>query len=209
LAFNKAANMKQLSLATLFSLVTVFASFGQNLPYVNHLETGVLIGQVDGGDRVNFSLQSLNGVRINRNHDFGFIIGYDRYPGANIVPFGMGWRGTLRPENKVSLFAGFDLGYGSMVLERKTISEWNEHSWFEGGLMIHPTAGLQFRKRKSSTMTFSMGYKRQDTAYYVGTPVNDPWMEFPSPANLDDWQNMRKDDIILRSMSVKLGFIFH
>ncbi|WP_158860137.1 hypothetical protein [Lunatibacter salilacus] len=201
--------MKQLSTALLLSLITIFTSFGQNLPYVNHSEVGVLIGQVEDGDRVNFSLQTLHGVRINQNHDFGFLVGFDRYPGAKIVPFGMGWRGTLRPENKVSLFAGFDLGYGSMILERKIISEWGQHSWFEGGLMVHPTVGFQFRKRESSTMIFSLGYKRQGTTYFVGSPINDPWLDFPSPSNPDHWHSIRKDEIILRSMSVKLGFIFH
>ena len=201
--------MRQFYIGILLAVLPVFTSFGQRLPYVNHLETGVLIGQDAGGDRVNFSLQTLNGVRINKNHDFGFLIGFDRYPGAMILPFGMGWRGTLRPENKVSLFAGLDLGYGSMILERKLVTEWNQHSWFEGGLMAHSSLGVQFRKRKSSTMTFSLGFKRQETAYFEGNPVNGPWIEYPSPSNPDHWQYLQKDDIILRSMSVKLGFIFH
>lgn len=201
--------IKKLSILFLIFLVTNFNSISQNLPYINHTEIGVLIGQDEGGDRVNFSLQSLHGVRINQNHDFGFLIGFDRYPGAKIIPFGMGWRGTLRPENKVSLFAGFDLGYGSMLLERKIISEWGQHSWYEGGLMVHPTVGFQFRKRESSTMTFSLGYKRQGITYFVGNPINDPWLEFPSSANPDHWDSIRKDEILLRSMSVKLGFIFH
>jgi len=201
--------MKPFTIAILLLLGTLSSAVSQTLPYVNHVETGVLIGQDDSGDRVNFSVQSFHGFRIDSNHDFGFVVGFDRYPGAKIVPVGMGWRGTLRPENKVSLFAGFDLGYGSMILERKMVTEWNQHSWFEGGLMVHPAAGLQFRKRKSSTMTFGVGYKRQNTTYFDGTPVNDPWLEIPSPANPDHWQYIRKDDIILRSMSVKLGFIFH
>lgn len=201
--------MKQFLTAFILSLIPVFTSIAQNLPYVNHSEMGLLIGQAEGEDRVNFSLQTLHGVRINKNHDFGFLVGFDRYPGAKIVPFGMGWRGTLRPENKVSLFAGFDLGYGSMILERKMISEWGQHSWFEGGLMVHPTLGFQFRKRESSTMTFSVGYKRQGTTYFVGSPINDPWLDFPSPSNPDHWNSIRKDEILLRSMSVKFGFVFY
>lgn len=201
--------MKQLLFVILGFLIHLADTFGQNLPYVNHMETGVLIGQGDTGDRTNFSFQSLHGVRINQHHDFGFLIGFDRYPGAKIIPFGMGWRGTLRPENNVSLFAGFDLGYGSMIAEKKMVSMWGQHSWFEGGLMVHPSAGFQFRKRKSSTMTFSLGYKRQGITYFEGSPINDPWLEFPSPSNPDHWQSIRKDNIILRSMSMKLGFIFH
>lgn len=201
--------MKYLLILTSCFIIHLPYTFGQNLPYVNHLETGLLIGQVNDGDRSNFSLQSLHGVRINENHDFGFLIGFDRYPGAKIIPFGMGWRGTLRPANKVSLFAGLDLGYGSMLVERKEVSEWNQHSWFEGGLMVHPSAGFQFRKRKSSTMTFSLGYKRQEITFFEGNPINDPWLEYPSPSNPDHWQTLRRDAIVLRSMSVKLGFIFH
>jgi hypothetical protein len=201
--------MKLLLFATVWLLICLSDGFSQSLPYVNHLESGVLVGKVDGENRVNFSLQSLHGVRINQYHDFGFLIGFDRYPGAKIMPFGMGWRGTLRPENKVSLFAGFDLGYGSMILERKMVTEWNQHSWFEGGLMTHSSVGLQFRKRKSSAMTFSLGYKRQNTTYFEGNPINDPWLEYPSPANPDHWNFLRKDEIILRSMRMKLGFIFH
>jgi hypothetical protein len=199
---------KRLTLALCCILLSFSATFAQHLPYVSHWETGILIGQADGTDRANFSIQSLHGFRINNIHDFGILVGFDRYPGAMIMPFGVGWRGTLRPENRVSLFAGMDVGYGSMVLEKKMVSEWNQHSWFEGGLMVQPSVGMQFRKRKSSTMTFSLGYKQQQTNYFEGNPINDPWLEYPSPSNPDHWQNFRKDEIFFRSMSVKLGYIF-
>ncbi|MCC5936401.1 MAG: hypothetical protein JJU34_03905 [Lunatimonas sp.] len=177
-------------------------------PYVHHLELGVLQGSDDFGTRINPSIKSLHGVQFHPNHSFGFLLGLDVYPLAAIVPFGMGWRGTLHPEKKTTWMAGMDLGYGSMVLEKKMVTEWNQHTWFEGGLMAHPTVGIRKKNKGKTAWSFLFGYKHQSANYYMGLPVVGVVNPTPNPSNPSDWSSLRTDRIRYRNLTFSVGLLF-
>lgn len=180
----------------------------QRAPYVHHLELGALQGSDDFGIRVNPSLKSLHGVQFHPNHLFGFVLGLDVYPQVAIVPFGMGWRGTMNPEQRTSWMAGMDLGYGSMVMEEKMVTEWNQHTWFEGGLMAHPTAGIRVKNKGNTAWSFLLGYKHQSARFYQGLPVSGNVNPVPNPSNPSDWISFRKDRIKYHNLTFSVGLLF-
>jgi hypothetical protein len=177
-------------------------------PYVLHLELGASMGSDEVGIRVNQSIKTLHAVQFHPNHLFGFILGADSYPLLTVVPFGVGWRGVLDPLQKTSWMAGMDLGYGSTVLEKKMESEWNNLSWFEGGLMAHPTVGLRIKNKRNSAWSFLMGYKHQSSRFYQGLPSANTTVQTPSLSNPADWIYLRKDQITYRNLTVAVGLIF-
>ncbi len=179
---------------------------GQALPYIHHTEIGVLMGKDAFGQRGNFSVQTLHGVRFDRHQEMGFLIGLDSYPGISIMPIGMGWRGIVYPQNWFSWYGGFDLGYGSTIMEQKEISDWGHHSWFEGGIMYRPSIGFRLRSNGYSTLTFSLGYKHQVAHHFEGVPTADPWRERLDPRDPSQWINLRRDRMVFRNLSIKVGY---
>jgi hypothetical protein len=158
------------------------------------------------GRRANFSIQTLQGVRFHRNQEFGFILGLDKYPGMSVMPIGMGWRGIIYPQNWFSWYGGLDLGYGSSLLEAKEVSDWGLHSWYEGGIMYQPSIGFRLRSNGNSTFTVSLGYKHQVAHHFEGMPTEDPWRERLDPHAPDHWLNLRRDRIVYRNLSIKVGY---
>lgn len=199
---------KKLFFGLLLTLPWIGVAQTARSPYVHHLEIGASKGRDEVGTRFNPSLKSLHGVRILPHHVMGFVIGLDPYPLATTIPFGVGWRGTLHPEKKFSWTSGMDIGYGSTVLEKKEISEWNQHTWFEGGLMAHPTVGFRIKNKEKSAWTFQFGYKHQQISYYQGTPSADPWIGVPNPSNPDHWNYIRRDKIMYRNLTFAVGLLF-
>lgn len=125
----------------LLLLLSSLPGYGQQASYVNHTELGPLLGKMNDTDRrVNFSIQSFNGIRIRPNLSVGFLIGMDSYPGFVLMPMAMGWRGVLDKGKRTSLYASLDVGYGSAILEEKQRENFLE-SWYEGGLMFSPAIG--------------------------------------------------------------------
>lgn len=183
-------------------------TWGQAPSFVHHSEVGLLTGQDDWGPRVNFTFQTFNGIRIHPHHEFGFVTGIDQYGSLSLVPIAMGWRGILNPESKIALYAAFDLGYGSTLFEKRQITEWNQHQWYEGGLLYQPAFGLRFKNRKERFWTVSIGFKKQVSYQYTGMPLSGNGPNNPDPRNAGDWNYISRDKITFNNLVYKIGFQF-
>ncbi|WP_209330592.1 hypothetical protein [Lunatimonas salinarum] len=177
-------------------------------PYAHHLQLGVLQGSDELGTRISPTLSSLHGVQFHSNHLVGFTLGLDVYPQVAIIPFGMGWRGTLNPEKKTTWMGGFDLGFGSMILEERIVTEWNQHSWFEGGLTVHPSIGFRVKNKGRTAWSFLLGYKQQSANYYVGQPLPGNTGTLPNQSDASGWSSLRTDRIRYRNLSFSVGLLF-
>ncbi|MEX2565191.1 MAG: hypothetical protein WD431_04560 [Cyclobacteriaceae bacterium] len=175
---------------------------------MHHLEMGALVGSDEFGPRVNFSFQTFHGLRFLPRHEFGIVVGIDEYSPLTLLPFGMGWRGWLFPEEKISAYAGLDAGFGFTALEKKEVTEWNEHRWYEGGGMFHPSLGIRLKTKKQHHWTLSLGYKRQVVSQFSGTPLSGTFPKNPDPRNTEDWNYIAKDRITFNNVVYKIGFLF-
>lgn len=192
-----------------FFIFSIFPALGQNAPYVNHTEFGPLVGKVnDDGERLNFSIQSFNGVKLNPYHEVGFLVGLDTYPGFKLMPLAMGWRGILEEGDEVSPYASMDIGYGSAWMEKRVITNQME-SWYQGGTYISPAIGLRKKANKSKLeYTWSIGFKRQYAFFYEGFRMQGftPGIE---ETNLPPgFSSIREESYIFKSLYLKLGIVF-
>ena len=192
-----------------FYFILVGHSAGQSNDYVNHTEFGVLLGKTTNSDqRVNISIQSFNGIKINGYNEVGILIGHDSYPLVNLVPLAVGWRGMQSVGKKVIPYASFDIGYASAVFNKREI-EGTFESWYQGGLYISPALGIRHQsKNLNLAFSWSVGLKRQQLSYYEGHR-NNPL----SPSNPDGqlppgFTTIREDNYILNSLYLKWGIIF-
>lgn len=190
-------------------------SFGQNRPYVNHTEVGVLVGNPtdswsgENKNRVNFSLSSFHGAQISKNQALGVLVGFDDYESLVIFPMGFGWRGFLGKENKPQLVGSFDLGGGFALLEKKEKTEWYE-SWHKGGLMLSPSIGVKFPSKKGkNSLTMSFAYKRQELGYFMGNfdfnPTPRPFTNSKLPPG---YSSITETSSLFHSLVARMGFIF-
>jgi len=188
-------------------------AFAQNKVYINHTEFGPMIGRVKVWDnnfdpRVNFSIQSFNGVRIDKNHALGFLLGLDTYPNFNLVPMAIGWRGFLEKGKRTTPFAGFDIGKGSAILEKREVNEWGE-TWYEGGFLASPQIGLRRNSKKGThAFTWSLGFKRQHAFFYEG--VRDFFGTGTTQANNlpPGFSSVREEAYVFNSLLLKWGLMF-
>lgn len=195
-----------------FLFLVLFACFpglAQSVSYVNHTEVGPLIGRADDQERrVNFSVQSFNGVRPHPHHEVGFLVGWDSYPGFSLMPLALGWRGILNNDRKASLYASLDIGHGSAWMTRKVSSN-NTESWYEGGLLISPAIGIRKRSRNGkNTFSWSVGLKKQKASYSEGSKA--PLGTVP-PSNSDLPQgfiNVWNESYVMNSLYLRWGMVF-
>jgi hypothetical protein len=179
--------MKKSFLFLCICILTIAEVFSQQKVYYNQTELGAMFGNTkdvwNGASniRVNFSMITFHGVKASQNHVVGFSLGLDHYPGIDIIPIAVGWRGFLGESGKPQLVGGFDIGGGSTFLEEKIESEWGK-SWYEGGVMASPSVGVFFPGRKGKTaLTFTLAYKFQKFSQFSGAfdrvsprPLLDP-----------------------------------
>ncbi|WP_194777670.1 hypothetical protein [Pararhodonellum marinum] len=200
--------MKTLSAASFLLVLLMGSAFAQNMPFVNQTEIGVQRGSNEFANRTNFTFQTFNGVRINPYHEFGFFIGMDTYPGLHLMPLGMGWRGILEKERKFSPYLSMDIGYGSTLLEKMELDEWNRHSWYDGGMLFHPSIGLRKKTKGKTQLSLSFGYKFQTVHYYEGNPLTG---SLPSGANRTDpshWSYLQASRLQFHNLVLKMGLVF-
>lgn len=192
----------------LFQLLAIQA-YAQTGNYVNHTELGPLIGKINDTDtRVNFSIQSFNGIRIHPHHAMGFLVGIDSYPGFVLMPIGMGWRGVWNKGNRTSPYASMDIGYGSALLEKRQKENFME-SWYEGGLLLSPAVGIQRKsKNRSRSYTWSIGLKHQKASFYEGIRIPGLSSETDNPKLPSGFQSVREEAYVLNSLFVKWGMMF-
>lgn len=205
---------KEISL--LFFLVFLFdfnPAFSQSGAFINHTEIGPMIGRVkvwgnNFDPRINFSFQTFNGVRIDKHHAVGFLIGLDTYPNFNLVPMAIGWRGFLEKGKRTTAFAGFDIGKGSAILEKREVNEWSER-WYEGGFLGSPQIGVRRNSKKGThAFTWSVGFKRQHAFFYEGIRdffgnVNQTGSNLPP-----GFSSIREESYVFNSLLIKWGIMF-
>jgi len=213
----KTLPFKLLTMKKTLLLFLVFFSFleeaySQDNTFFNQTEIGASIGSVktdfDGyTTRLNFSFQSLNGVRFNKYHAAGFLVGVDAYPNLTLVPLGFGWRGFLEKGKRHTLFAGLDLGAASALLEKRVKTEWTE-SWYDGGLFFNPSIGIRRKSKKGKNASvLSIGYKRQEANFYEGTKEIG-FSSFRDATIPPGFTSIRKEEYIFNSLVLKWGLVF-
>lgn len=189
-------------------------SLAQEKIYFTQNEIGLLFGrgveQWDGSSerRVDFTLQSFHGARIGKKQVIGFSLGLDQYEDISLIPLAMGWRGFLGKSGRPQLFGGLDLGASTALLEKKVRTEWQE-SWYEGGAMISPMAGIRFPSRQEkSSLSFSFAYKRQGLSYFEGT-LNSGRITLSENSEIPDgFNSLIRKESIFHSLVFRAGLMF-
>jgi hypothetical protein len=139
--------------------------------YINMTEFGGLFGRVmpetpdwNGGtartvtNRLNFTMQTFNGVQLKPRLTVGATVGIDWYNTALLMPLAVGARYDLAKNKtkKSGLFASFDAGYATNWLHADGTGYQTK-----GGLMFNPGLGLKIGLRGGSALLLSLTYKRQ------------------------------------------------
>jgi hypothetical protein len=204
--------MKKTLLLFLIFFSFLEKAYSQEKPFFNQTEIGTSFGSLKTDfegytTRVNFSFQTLNGVRINKYHATGFLVGIDTYPSLTLIPIGLGWRSFLDKGKRHTLFAGMDLGAASTMLEKRVETEWTE-SWYDGGLFINPSIGIRRKSKKGKyTCAWSLGYKRQEASFFEGNKEVG-FTSFRDPSIPPGFTSVREEEYIFKSLVLKWGLIF-
>lgn len=179
-------------------------SKGQDLPFVNHTEIGLLTGTDNFGPRTNFTFQTFNGLQIHRKHHLGFVTGLDQYGNYSVLPLALGWRGVLNPQNRWQVYGGVDIGYGSALLEKVEINEWDQHHWRKGGRIAQGTLGFRYKTKKANFWTVSVSLKQQISYFYIGNPARLS----PDRNRMEDWSYYEEDKVTFNNLVYRIGYWF-
>ncbi len=152
--------MKQILFFILLSS-SVYAQVNQRRGYTNHTEMGILLGRVAFNNqpaisKASFSALTFNGYRFIPALAVGLTLGVDAYRTQMIVPLSLGLRGDFLKNQKVTPFYALDVGKGMTGLIKN-----NTLSYKRGGLHLNPALGLRFATGGGSSLSWSVGYKRQ------------------------------------------------
>ncbi|NIJ50959.1 hypothetical protein [Dyadobacter arcticus] len=165
--------------------------------YVNHTEFGGLFGRVkylnqyNGNqeqvdNKLNLTVQTFNGIQINKRLITGVTVGMDWYRAALLNPIAAGLRYDLTRKGNVKVFGTLDAGYA--------------FAWFHddaegydtrGGVMVNP--GLGLRIGKDAGFTLALTYKRQE-AQVDKPPFSD--------------QTERSEQRVYNRLAMRLGISF-
>lgn len=183
----------------------------QQSTYFNHTEFGASFGGTKAYEtfnpRLNFSFESFNGVTIHPKHAVGMSIGYDRYPGVDLVPISFGWRGFRDRGGRINIFAASNIGYASAALMKREKTDLVEQ-WHEGGLMYSASIGIRKKARNNNhAFTWSIGYKRQQ-AYYFQSYLDPFFMGFSSFRLPPGASSIVEEALTFNSLTLKWGFQF-
>lgn len=154
--------------------------FFQKHPFVNMTEFGVLLGrnkyqtytyygsyypqpmQYQVENRVNFALQTFNGVYLNKKTAVGLTLGVDGYGPTVLMPISAGIRRNLvqKRQGGSILLGSLDAGYATTWL-----NEDNTGYKTSGGLIVSPTIGYKLPMRNGSAWLINFGYRFQRASY--------------------------------------------
>ena len=180
--------MKKIQIILLLELLSFFPaiaqekkdSFFQKYPFVNMTEFGVLLGrnkyqtynyyssyypppmQYQVQNRVNFALQTFNGLYLNKKTAVGITLGIEAYGPTVLMPISAGIRRNLvhKRQGGSILLGSFDVGYATTWL-----NEDNTGYKTSGGLLISPTIGYKLPMRNGSAWLINFGYRYQRAEY--------------------------------------------
>lgn len=195
-----------------FSYVKALA---QERAYFNQTEVGFLWGkgtkswEGDYENRMNLTVSSFHGAKINAHHVVGFGIGYDQYENLSLIPISLGWRGFLGKEGRSQLFGGMDLGGGSTLLEKKETTDWYSN-WYEGGLMLHPSLGIRLPAKNGKwALSGTLGYKRQQAYFFEGSFDRSGNQPLPGSSTLPrGYSAMTETSFLFHSLVFRMGVMF-
>ena len=113
-------------------------------------------------NKVNVSMQTFNGVYLDRKTAAGITIGVDGYGETVLMPIALGIRRNIVQKNEggSGLVGGIDVGYSTIWL-----NEDNTGYNTKGGLMISPTIGYRLPMRNGSAWLINLGYRFQRAEY--------------------------------------------
>lgn len=113
-------------------------------------------------NKVNLSMQTFNGIYIDRKTAAGITIGVDGYGETVLMPLAMGVRRSIlqKKDGGSSLQAGIDAGYATTWL-----NEDNTGYTTKGGLLVSPTLGYKLPMRNGSAWLINIGYRFQRAEY--------------------------------------------
>ncbi|WP_031528470.1 hypothetical protein [Dyadobacter crusticola] len=159
------------NLLILILLVTTNAVMAQEpftRSYINHTEAGGLFGRVrspaiynymqeTAANRLNLTVQTFNGIQINRKTAAGITLGIDWYKAAFINPIAAGIRYDVTRKKNVNILAQLDAGYGFAWFHDDPVGYKTK-----GGVMLNPAVGIRCGKAGNAAFTFTISYKRQE-----------------------------------------------
>lgn len=166
--------------------------FFKKHPFVNITELGTLFGrskyqmyayyssyypqpiQYQTQNRVNFSLQTFNGVYVNPKTAIGLTVGVDSYGPTVLMPISAGIRRSLvqKKQGGSILLGSLDAGYATTWL-----NEDNTGFKTSGGLVVCPTIGYKFPMRNGSAWLLNFGYRFQRAEYAQARTGDTFWSE--------------------------------
>lgn len=194
--------MKKSFILALMGIFGFFPSFGQKESkgffkkhtFVNITELGTLFGrskfqsytyygyssyypqpiQYQTQNRVNFTLQTFNGVYLNSKTAVGLTVGVDSYGSTVLMPISAGIRRNLvqKKQGGSILLGSLDVGYATTWL-----NEDNTGFKTSGGLVVCPTIGYKFPMRNGSAWLLNFGYRFQRAEYAQERTGDIYWSE--------------------------------
>jgi hypothetical protein len=189
-------------IAFLLLILGAGASYGQTtkgVKFINQTEFGGLFGRVKyhnpyvGNEDVvdsktSLTVQTFNGVQLNRKLSLGVTLGMDWYKAALVNPIAGGVRYDICGRKNVQLYGTVDAGYGFTWFH-------DDSEGFEtkGGLMLNPGIGLKVGKPGNAAFTIGLTFKRQE-ARVTKVPLWD--------------QRERFEDRVYNRLALRLGISF-
>jgi hypothetical protein len=194
--------MKKIQLFLILGILNFFPAIAQEVKegffqkhsFVNMTEFGVLLGrgkyqtnnyyygyypqpidkQYQVQNRVNFALQTFNGIYINKKTALGLTLGADSYGQTILMPISLGIRRNLiqKKQGGSILLGSLDTGYATTLL-----NEDNTGYKTSGGLIISPTIGYKLPMRNGSAWLINFGYRYQRAAYKQERTGDPFWVE--------------------------------
>jgi hypothetical protein len=130
---------------------------GWGLPYPGSYPT-----QYQIRNKVNLSMQTFNGIYLDRRTAAGITIGVDGYGETVLMPIALGVRRNIvqKKEGGSGLVGGIDVGYSTTWL-----NEDNTGFNTKGGLLVSPTIGYRLPMRNGSAWLINIGYRFQKAEY--------------------------------------------
>lgn len=201
-------HIRLITLLFLFHLSPV-PLYGQSWPLVNHTELGLLWGRTDlDENRFNFVFQHFSGVKPHPRHEVGFLLGVDTYPGFNLMPVAMGWRGMIDQGKRTSFYPSLDIGYGSAWLEKRRLINQTENR-YQGGLMISPAVGFRIKAPNGNHFySWSLGFKSQRASFFEGIRSQDLVRIQDNPLLPHGFISVWEERYFLKSLMIKMGLVF-
>ena len=163
--------------------------FFKKYPFVNMTEFGGLFGKNKyqtganyyyGGiynpvpqitttveNRLNFSMQTFNGVYLTKKTAVGLTMGVDWYSTTILTPVALGIRQNIAQKR-----VGGTVFYGSLDAGYATTwaNDDNTNYITKGGLMLNPSVGFKIPMKSGSAWLINVGYKMQKATVSYDNP---------------------------------------